>query len=252
MNIIVMVASLLLLYIQSEFGEREGIAVPLPKLVVTLAAHEKTGTVVSGQLVDVLKAYTNVVHNFYWSPSKGQNDDAIEFVRNPFAMVMSAYYYHRACTEAIFSRPALGDDGYIPAIRALVGKNISFCKKLQSLPRRAGLRLQYNFTLQYPYPELVASLKAGDPLLRICLGNWIRDTPGQLQRISRVLGYTKYQETRILAEIYRLKRKTQLHNPAHFSSYDKNYSADVRYLRQYDASQSGALLGLERRLGCII
>ena len=85
------------------FGDPQGQPVPLVLRDVVVAAHEKTGTEVSGQLVQALRPFVCATHNFYWDPRGDQARRAIEFVRNPFAMLMSAYLYHARCSEALFN-----------------------------------------------------------------------------------------------------------------------------------------------------
>lgn len=234
------------------FGDPQGDPVVIvPPSLVVVAAHEKTGTVVSGQLVQALRPFVRATHNFYWDPRGNQARRAIEFVRNPFAMLMSAYLYHARCSEALFNHAPVGNSGYVPTIRLLVGTNVSFCQRLKTLPRFAGLRLQYDFSLRYPYPELLHSVKAAPPMLRLCLGDFVRHTRRELDRVGRVLGLDAWQVNQVEKTMRAMKKDSMRHNAVHFTHYDAaTYDRDVRYLRRYDAFRGGAFKTLEENLGC--
>ncbi len=237
------------------FGDREGAAkaivpTPLRRDTIVLASHEKTGTVLSGQLVHALKPYVNAKHDFYWSPVGNSAHNAIEFVRNPFSMIMSAYYYHMSCVEALFNTPPLQNVGYSPHMRLLIGTNVSFCERLRTLPRNAGLRLQYDFSIKYPYPQLYRSVRAEPPLLRVCLGDWVKNPRRELSRVGRVLGLTDDELENVYGAMETRKRREHKTNAVHFTKYDEFYDADIEYLRKYDNFRGRTFRKLEKTLGC--
>eukprot|EP00937_MAST-01D_sp_MAST-1D-sp2_P000750 g750.t1 len=221
---------------------------------LTVASHEKTGTFASGQLVQALAKIIPVQHNFYWHGGPGP---AIEFVRNPFAMVMSAYYYHRSCQESITKLPLseLPPVGEMPtAMHAVmpgaVGYNVSLCHALSSLNRVRGLELQYNLTMVYPGEQLGHALYPA-PAMRVCLDSWIHNLDAELQSIGTVLSLSKDQRKNVSADVKRLIQRAHKQNSEHFMHYDSRYCRDVQWLRRYDAKRSHFLHRLEHAYRCI-
>lgn len=165
---------------------------------LVFASFHKAGVYASGQLSTLF----NASHDFYYRGcKKPYATPVVVFTRNPFALIVSSYKYHKRCSEAFYARilekrHTRGHNVVEAVVMARKRFGVtdarwdreSYCGYLQRLPEQSALLVEMVRVMWFPMRHMLRALRCdqGEPVLRLCLEDLMADPQGQIARISKI------------------------------------------------------------------